>query len=118
MEISDRQTFQKTYFVKFHKLEIIYFSRYYEKSIIEQEIEELRGRRKANWTETKNSIREARYRLSLKPGNESLGNNDRFSIFPAHSPLQNGGIPKTETVSTTMYGSLPKEDLLMQPITP
>lgn len=41
--------------------------RYYEKSIIEQEIEEKRkGPNRPKWQETKHSIREARYRLSLR----------------------------------------------------
>ena len=90
-------------------------SRYYEKSVIEQEIEELRGRRQANWIETKQSIREARYRLSLK-GNESLTTKEYSTFFSDEVP--NGRIPKTETVSTAMYGSLPRDDLLLEPLPP
>ena len=90
-------------------------SRYYEKSVIEQEIEELRGRRQANWIETKQSIREARYRLSLK-GNESLATKEYSTFFSDEVP--NGRIPKTETVSTAMYGSLPRDDLLLEPLPP
>ena len=90
-------------------------SRYYEKSVIEQEIEELRGRRRDNWIETKQSIREARYRLSLK-GNESLATKEYSTFFSDEVP--NGRIPKTETVSTAMYGSLPRDDLLLEPLPP
>ena len=91
-------------------------SRYYEKSVIEQEIEELRGRRRDNWIETKQSIREARYRLSLK-GNESLAKATEYSTFFSDE-VPNGRIPKTETVSTAMYGSLPRDDLLLEPLPP
>ena len=42
------------------------FFRYYEKSIIEQELEELRKDDDV-WEKTKNDIREARSRLSLRP---------------------------------------------------
>ena len=88
-----------------------YCFRYYEKSIIEQEIGELRGRRKDNWNETKASIREARFRLSLK-GNDRI-NLEKNDFIIADVP---NGIPKTETVSTGMYGSLPNDDLLLEPI--
>ena len=90
-------------------------SRYYEKSVIEQEIEELRGCRREHWIETKQSIREARYRLSLK-GNESLATREYSTFFSDEVP--NGRIPKTETVSTAMYGSLPRDDLLLEPLPP
>ena len=89
--------------------------RYYEKSVIEQEIEELRGRRHENWMETKQSIREARYRLSLK-GNESLTSKEYSTFFSDEVP--NGRIPKSETVTTAMYGSLPRDDLLLEPLPP
>ena len=42
------------------------FSRYYEKSIIKEEIEEQRSIINNNWDETKKSIKEARYRISLE----------------------------------------------------
>ena len=55
--------------------------RYYEKSIIEQEILEMRkGKDSFTWEETKHNIREARYRLSL-----------RTESFIS----QNGNIPST-----------------------
>merc|ERR1740137_192703 len=47
------------------------FNRYYEKSKIEEELEDQRSKRNNNWDETKRSIRDARYRLSLK--RNSLG---------------------------------------------
>ena len=40
--------------------------RYYEKSRIEEEISQQRTRRQENWQETKRSIKDARYRLSLQ----------------------------------------------------
>ena len=41
------------------------YFRYYEKSIIEQAINQERSKLANNWEETKKSIRDARYRLSL-----------------------------------------------------
>jgi hypothetical protein len=47
------------------QLTLVCIGRYYEKSIIEQEIEEQRkGPNQPSWAETKRSLREARYRLS------------------------------------------------------
>ena len=40
--------------------------RYYEKSIIKEEIEEQRNIVNNHWDETKKSIKEARYRISLE----------------------------------------------------
>jgi len=42
------------------------FNRYYEKSIIKEEIEEQRSILNNHWDETKKSIKEARYRISLE----------------------------------------------------
>ena len=89
------------------------FERYYEKSIIEQEISESRSRRQTTWDETKRSLRDARYRLSLRAG--SLDTN----MDPANQPgifAFHRGIPRTQTVTTNM--SLPTEDLLMHPMSP
>ena len=49
------------------------FNRYYEKSIIEQAINQERSSRAAYWEETKKSIREARYRLSLSNNSDLAG---------------------------------------------
>ena len=48
-------------------------TRYYEKSIIEQAINQERSSRAAYWEETKKSIREARYRLSLSNNSDLAG---------------------------------------------
>jgi len=42
------------------------FNRYYEKSIIKEEIEEQRGILNNHWDETKRSIRDARTRIRLE----------------------------------------------------
>jgi len=42
------------------------FNRYYEKSIIKEEIEEQRSKLTNHWDETKRSIRDARYRIRLE----------------------------------------------------
>ena len=42
------------------------YRRYYEKSIIKEEIEEQRSLINNNWDETKKSIKEARYRISME----------------------------------------------------
>lgn len=44
--------------------------RYYEKSIIEQAINQERTMMGKHWEETKKSIRDARYRLSLSTNSE------------------------------------------------
>ena len=50
----------------FYQIANIIITRYYEKSRIEEEISQLRTRRQENWQETKRSIKDARYRLSLQ----------------------------------------------------
>ena len=45
---------------------ISFTTRYYEKSIIEQAINQERSLSRNHWDETKRSIKEARYRLSLQ----------------------------------------------------
>ena len=53
-----------------------YFSnslyRYYEKSIIEQAINQERSKSAGDWEETKKSIRDARYRISLAEDEVSM----------------------------------------------
>ena len=49
--------------------------RYYEKSIIEQAINQERSNMASHWEETKKSIRDARYRLSLSNHSEAFENN-------------------------------------------
>ena len=48
--------------------------------------------------------------------NESLATKEYSTFFSDEVP--NGRIPKTETVSTAMYGSLPRDDLLLEPLPP
>jgi len=48
------------------------FNRYYEKSIIEQAINQERSNMASHWEETKRSIRDARYRLSLSNNSDVL----------------------------------------------
>ena len=52
--------------LNFLQIEWIIITRYYEKSRIEEEISQQRTRRQENWQETKRSIKDARYRLSLQ----------------------------------------------------
>ena len=79
-------------------------SRYYEKSIIEQEIDEQRkGNNFMHWAETKRNIREARYRLSLRT--ESLASH-------------NGHTPKNGNSTTTSMTFLPKEEISMHMMSP
>ena len=47
-------------------IKIASFSRYYEKSIIKEEIEEQRSILNNHWDETKRSIRDARFRIRLE----------------------------------------------------
>ena len=59
------------------------FARYYEKSIIEQEIEEQRkGPNQPSWAETKRSLREARFRLSQSMDNGLNNGNVQPSTVP------------------------------------
>ena len=81
-------------------------SRYYEKSIIEQEIDEQRkGAESVNWAETKRNLREARYRLSLRTGSLISHNGNTTST-------KNGN-----SVTTSMT-YLPTEDVAMQVMSP
>ena len=69
--------------------------RYYEKSIIEQAIIQQRSNSNNHWDETKRSIREARYRLSLQ---SDLGAGE-----PKHSQNNINGVAgnyKTQTTRT------------------
>ena len=70
---------------------IINLPRYYEKSIIEQAINDQRSNSNNHWDETKQSIKEARYRLSLP--SDSIESKLNQNIL-------NGGPPKSETQST------------------
>ena len=55
-----------------------FFIRYYEKSIIEQAINHERSMMGKHWEETKKSIRDARYRLSLSTNSELGGESRRL----------------------------------------
>ena len=68
---------------------IIHIPRYYEKSIIEQAIIEQRTNSNNHWDETKQSIREARHRLSLQSDTIELKHNQ-----------SNGGPPNSDTQTT------------------
>ena len=67
-------------------------SRYYEKSIIEQEIEEMRrGKDLYTWEETKRNIREARYRLSLRTESFISHNGNVGAAMANHKVIGGGG---------------------------
>lgn len=89
--------------------------RYYEKSIIEQEIGEQRaGTNLPNWAETKRNIREARYRLSLRT--ESLENS-----LATHNGSLNGNRASSATSMTYLSREdnfFPQRDVRMELMTP
>ena len=62
--------------------------RYYEKSRIEEEISQLRTKRQENWQETKRSIKDARYRLSLQRNSLQIDDLDNLQ-HQLHSSEQN-----------------------------
>ena len=80
---------------------IINLPRYYEKSIIEQAINDQRSNSNNHWDETKHSIREARYRLSLHSDSiESKLNQHTLNGGPPKSETQTTLIPKMSYLET------------------
>ena len=75
--------------------------RYYEKSIIEEELEVLRGGHTNNWERTKKDIKEARYRLSIKP-DHSVPFNSRPLIngHPQRSTAHDFPLEELQEVNT------------------
>jgi hypothetical protein len=66
-------------------------ARYYEKSIIEQEIEEQRkGPNQPSWAETKRSLREARFRLSQSMDNGLNNGHKTPTTTTAAATARNG----------------------------
>ena len=59
---------------------IFLYRRYYEKSIIEQAINHERTVMGQRWEETKKSIRDARYRLSLSNHSSDLDRDNRAKV--------------------------------------
>ena len=77
----------------------------------------MKGKRQSNWMETKQSLRDARFRLSLKETESAQIRNDHLPEMFTFSDIPNG-VAKSETMSTTLYGSLPKGDISLQPMSP
>ena len=79
----------------------------------------MKGKRQSNWIETKQSLRDARFRLSLKETESTQIRNDHLPEMFTFSDIPNG-VAKSETMSTTLhsYGSLPKGDISMEPMSP
>jgi len=73
------------------------FNRYYEKSIIEQAINEERNNIANNWEETKQSIRDARYRLSLSTQSESLDHDSKLNKILDHGDSKLNKVDKLRT---------------------
>ena len=99
---------------------VLSIARYYEKSIIEQEIEEQRkGNNSPAWVETKRNIREARYRLSLRTGSldASLATTLAASL-PSNLGIGNGSTPRNGNSTTTSMSLLPKEEISMTLMSP
>ena len=104
-------------------------TRYYEKSIIEQAINQERSSRAAYWEETKKSIREARYRLSLSNNSdlagsevEGRGGEGEYcnTDFITLQKLKNGlkSPHDTETSLDTHASGPDKDDLYLDLINP
>ena len=73
--------------------------RYYEKSIIEQAINEERNNIANNWEETKQSIRDARYRLSLSTQSESLDHDSKLNKILDHGDSKLNKVDKLRTTN-------------------
>ena len=91
-------------------LQLICLCRYYEKSIIEQAINQQRSNSNNHWDETKRSIREARYQLSVP--------SEAQDSKQTHTH-QNGFPPKSDTQTTLVpMAYLEKEEMSLELISP
>lgn len=96
------------------------FNRYYEKSIIEQAINQERSNMGSHWEETKKSIRDARYRLSLSTNSEILDtkNNARINEKFKHGSFPHEKQFDTTTSLETNLSGPEKDDLYLDLINP
>ena len=81
--------------------------RYYEKSKIEEEISQLRTRRQENWQETKRSIKDARYRLSLQRNSLQIDDLDNLQHQLRNSEQNNSTGRNDKKVKVNYVGCRP-----------
>ena len=93
--------------LNFLQIEWIIITRYYEKSRIEEEISQLRTKRQENWQETKRSIKDARYRLSLQRNSLQIDDLDNLQHQLGNSERNNSYARNEKKIKSNCVGCRP-----------